>query len=399
MQQVDVSSIISIEDVDSFIDRNSGDSWTTTQFKLNPFETRFWGESVAHRRLLLLKSLYRAHPAVDKQFKERRTLHMLQATSQPSPVHLYAFEKLFSQINRELGGCFGGGQVKRFLDLGCSPGGFSTWLLKSNGYAGVQGVGVTLPDDEARFPLQIDPMLSATALSYRVLFGDVMKLSMEAIMEGTDPIVPLGETASGALIDAAQYDLIIGNAFPTLRGPTRWWLRVQLVLSQILIMITNVAQGGSCIVTVNTKPFLWVVDAIGLLQKMFDTITPFKGTLHASRTVGYLICRGFRATPEEVDYYAGRVRVVLRQLDAVADESRAHEEKSPVEDSSDDDGEQLPQSFLPEALPLLTGESAAEIFDAQHRLVLDLFEPMWKAQFDAIHRDFERLLSGEMVPR
>lgn len=49
----------------------------------------------------------------------------------------------------------------------------------------------------------------------------------------------------------------------------------------------------------------------------------------------------------------------------------------------------------PEELPLITGESAAEIFNAQHQHVLGLFEPLWDYQYAAIRADFAQVLVGK----
>ncbi|PCH37044.1 hypothetical protein WOLCODRAFT_92246 [Wolfiporia cocos MD-104 SS10] len=373
MAEDDKPRITSITDVDSLVSNTSDSTLSDRVAYLNPFERRFWDSSLPHRHLLHIKDLYRTHPAVDRQFKQRRDLHLDALQSQtPSIVHLRAFEKAFSEINRAYGGCFGGGQIKRFLDLGCSPGGFSTWLMKSNG--GAHGVGITLPEEDAGFPLSIDPTLCASA-GYQVQYRDIIQMVRESVtVDGNPTILPRDDSPNSD--EPTAFDLVVAGAFRTLQGHTRWWYRMQLSFSQLLIVLSNTAQGGSCVFALSTKPFLWIVDTIGVMRQCFESVTAHKGgKLHAVRTFRYLVCRGFHASAEELALITGRIRVAMKFLEDVA-ESDA-------------------QRWSPEDVPLLSGQSASEIFEAQHQFVLELLEPLWEAQFQAIRASFANILASE----
>ncbi|KAF9809035.1 hypothetical protein IEO21_07608 [Rhodonia placenta] len=372
MTQLALPSVTSIVEADEFIAGHSDAVQHAAIIHLNAFEVDFWNKSLSLRRLLLLKRLFRSNPAVETRFRERRDIHLqaIGGNDEPSRVHLFAYVKAFSLINRANGGCFGGGKVHRFLDLGCSPGGFSSYVLKHNW--GAQGVGVTLPDEEDRIPVQIDSDLLA---NYDVRYTDVVAFVARSTETDTPPAI-LAHDGS-----PVRYDLVIAGAFPVLQGAIPWWRRTQLVFAQLILIFANISKGGSAIVAINTKAFLWTVDVIGMLRQCFETVTAHKtGRLHAVRTSCYLVCRGFRATSEEVDRFTGRLHGALLFLAAV-----------PMESSQDDNG-RWEYKHGPEDTPLVSGQSAAEIFTVHHRFVLDLFEPLWEVQYNAIRVDLAGVL-------
>ncbi|KAI8998088.1 hypothetical protein BC832DRAFT_616892 [Gaertneriomyces semiglobifer] len=66
----------------------------------------------------------------------------------------------FHGAMEEVDSCSGGavnGEVKRFLDLGCAPGGFSRWILEHNPDS--IGMGVTLPPEMGRIPMVMEGIL------------------------------------------------------------------------------------------------------------------------------------------------------------------------------------------------------------------------------------------------
>ncbi|KAH9924131.1 hypothetical protein B0H21DRAFT_152602 [Amylocystis lapponica] len=366
---------------------------------LNSHELFFWEHSIQHRRLLHIKHLFRTHPAVDAQFNERSNKYSQSSyTETMLLVYLRSYERAFVEVNRANAGCFDGGRVRKFLDLGCSPGGTSYWLLKANRDA--IGLGLTLPDEEAKFPMSGKPAAIGRK-RYLVRYENIITLAMGAVAEGLNPVVKLDEDLGYGVVFADlndhPYDLVIAGAFPTLEGQIPWWLRVQLLLSQVLIIMSNVAPDGACVVVINTKPFMWVVDLIGMLRASFLSVAACKsGRFHAKRSSCYIVCRGFRATEQDVRDYTSRIRAALQHLDHVAYESRL--------DGGEADTKLGVPGVVPqglrtasgyEDLPLLSGQSASSIFQAQSRFVLDLFEPMWDAQFAAIRTEFAGILSPQ----
>ncbi|KAL6300329.1 hypothetical protein BKA93DRAFT_534882 [Sparassis latifolia] len=334
-----------------------------------------------------MKFLYRASSDVDDQYVERRNIH-LQDAQNPSLLHLWNYEKAFMEINRNSDNCFGGGRVHNFLDLGCSPGGFSNWLMKSNRRA--LGAGITLPDEEARFTMPLE--LSTFGPRYRVVFDNIITLVMRAVVEDRNPIVQTRDDSGDGDDHALSYDLIIAGAFPTLEErKIPWWLRAQLVLAQVFIIMTNLAPGGSCVMTINTKGFAWLVDVIGLLYQSFDCVTASKsGKLHARRSSCYLVCRGFQATEEELLLYTGRLRKTLKQLDDMSIASRVEGQGVDTRLGVDFGPVRIGN---PESLSLVFGESEAHFLEmGLDKIILGLFEPLWIIQYNAIRADFKQIL-------
>lgn len=60
-------------------------------------------------------------------------------------------------------------QIDNYLDLGCSPGGFSSWVMDQ--YPDAMGLGVTLPPDIGGLP-----MVSFPEGDYEVKYGDLTDL-------------------------------------------------------------------------------------------------------------------------------------------------------------------------------------------------------------------------------
>lgn len=222
------------------------------------------------------------------------------------------------------------------------------------------------------------------------------------------------------------YDLVIAGAFPTLQGRVTLLRRSQLALSQLYIALTNTRPGGSCVMVCNTKTFSWIIELIGVLRRVFKSVAAMKGkTLHSRRSSCYLVCQGFEEISDEerenegwgegvdVEEYKQRVRDVLGwvkdrlvEVEASSESSAASGEgKSPRsaeagEDSDDGDEEEPGGSELagnrriivPMTL-LLEYADANALYEGEHQAFLQLFEPIWEAQYQAM-KDHMAILSS-----
>ncbi|EED82245.1 predicted protein [Postia placenta Mad-698-R] len=382
---IEVPSFTSIHEVDSFIAQSLDIQLDEDGVDVKRLEGRFWNESVLYRRLRLLKQIYGQNPAVDKRFDSNRQAHLRRINENRDTIprdshmengshiriHAQAFEYGFSAINNANSRCFGGGRIVRFLDLGCSPGGFSSWLLKNN--PGVEGVGITLPDERSQFPLQIDPAF-LTIGKYQVRYADIIDIVSVSPGDGALPIIESKHSLR------QPYDLVIAGAFPTMQDSTPWGYRTQLLVAQVFLIIANTAPGGSAIVLIKTKPILLHLDIIGLLRQAFDSISAHKaGKLHAVRSSCYLVCRGFHASAEEIERMAGKLRYALQWLG----------EKALAMSSETGGSSTAGYNFL------LSADSPEQVFDTNDRFVLNLLRPVWKSQYDAIHTDLAKVLVAE----
>lgn len=303
---------------------------------ISPFERRINEDSTLFRSLTDAKASYGSSSAVETKFQHNRT-----AFGQPSQLFMRQFSASFDIINRHVNGLFDNNQVKRFLDLGCAPGGFSKWLLEHNSDA--FGVGVTLPADKSRVDMDVRGTPMENLERYKLEYADVTQI----------------DQSTALLSSAAPYNLIIAGAFPTgQQVPVH--IRQGLLLSQLLHIISHLEDGGSSVIVVNTKPRTWIAEVVEMLCSLFSSVNAVKSKeLHATRSSCYLICTGFHAVSEKIPIYMQQIRMVL---------------DSTHEISLDDNGERC----------LCSSESWAELYTRAHAHMLELFEPIWKIQLEAI---------------
>ncbi|KAJ3481488.1 hypothetical protein NLI96_g7632 [Meripilus lineatus] len=379
------SALASIEQMDTMI--SEGPVPDNILATLTSFERRFVEVSRIHGHLLHIKQFYREHPAIEEKFKTRRSKQLSNTSVSASKSFFrIGFEKVFDEIDRHSGQIFRNGRVCRFLDLGCSPGGFSNWLLKHNKEA--RGVGMTLPDEHAKFTLAAEGT-HLTEERYRVHYESIISYSMDFISRGENPTVPLVQDEL-----AEAYDVVIAGAFPTLEGHVPWWLRIQLVLSQILMIFANIDQGGNSVIVINSKPYRWLVEAMRMLRLSFENVTATKGkTLHDIRTSCYLVCRGFRATQQQTQEYTGILRRVMEELQRLGERQRVPEgEEETGCTKMGVSGISFAGGRSEKDTPLLFPDSDDEVFGSESRFVLDLLQPLWAAQYNAIRDDLQKTL-------
>ncbi|THH30958.1 hypothetical protein EUX98_g3216 [Antrodiella citrinella] len=234
--------------------------------RLTAFELRIWHISRSFRDVLHIKSLYRSDPDTEEYFSSRRQhqLSSLDADTgcQDDFDYKQVHKNSIEEMSRAHGDCFDHNRVRRFMDLGCSPGGFNNYLLEHNPSA--QGVGITLPDDDAKFPFELTPRLRES--HYQVIFADITTLAEDMKFPG-------------------PYDLILAGAFPCL-GEYVPWAKAQLILSQILIAFGRLENGGTCVVLVNNNPFSGVTSDDAPDLGAFITVFRALNTLHPVRIHG-----------------------------------------------------------------------------------------------------------------
>ena len=142
--------------------------------RLTAFETPFFERSLEFRQLTFLKYLYgRSQEVTQVHARERERNRTAAWDTADSPRrYIDSFRKAFRDINDMCKDPFGHA-VFPFLDLGCAPGGFTTWLLKNNKKA--RGTGVTLSSEAGGLRMQLEPGLQ---WRFRVHFEDVCRVAM-----------------------------------------------------------------------------------------------------------------------------------------------------------------------------------------------------------------------------
>ncbi|KAH9908239.1 uncharacterized protein BXZ73DRAFT_109963 [Epithele typhae] len=183
-----------------------------------------------------------------------------------------------------------------FLDIGCAPGGFSSYILRKNRNA--LGTGITLPVSQGGPPMQLEEQFHQR---YRLIEQDVLELDLS-----------LGRTPLPAPLDPVpvflhnHFNLVLIDGHtphsyqPRTRGPTPSPSSPQsspavdpraedpprashdaLLLSSLLLALDSLRHGGTLL--------------LFLLDRLADQLVVHKPrALHTTRACFYAVARGVR---------------------------------------------------------------------------------------------------------
>lgn len=326
------------------------------------FEQRIRDASIPYRLLLDAKRCYRAATA------EQFDAGLEKQGSPPDAFHdrFSANRRAIQTISRTHGDYLSQNQVRRFLDLGCAPGGFSRWLLHNNRNA--EGAGITLHRTDGKFPFSLG--MSSLTERYTLHYADIIPLATKSESPNSETETNLLESSPSL---SAPFDLVIAGAIPPtlMLEPSieHCWQghrqRIQLLLSQVLIAFKTLEQGGSCIILTKNKPTRWLFELLPLLRDSFAEVSSCKGS-HLVRSSCYIVCRGFRATGEHLQNTIVSLQAVLKDLDT-------------------GDADESSQNY--DNIMLLSQSSDDELFANEHEYFLQLFEQEWKVQSEAMEMD------------
>ncbi|KAI0700283.1 hypothetical protein BC835DRAFT_1412088 [Cytidiella melzeri] len=362
------SQPLTIEELDRLLECGAMSRLCTTTF-----EQSFIQESPILAQLLYIKRLYSKHPMTEERFSS------MKSTKPPdSDVHLKKYMDAFKSLNQQMGSPFGPSLVDSFLDLGCSPGGFSNWLVSNNPRA--TGLGVTLPNSEASWPMKQKgtPLDSSR---YELRFANIVDLAMDS---------------DSWVLRPEGFELVLACAFPSFQRVSLLQ-RVQLVMSEILLMLVNIKDNGNAVVLVNSKTFPWVAVVVTLLRRCFTLVRAGKGhALHKERSSCYLVCTGFCASRDTREEFIAQVNDSLDTIRDVLQKRQASKRFSPetgtqVGTDDADAKEDVDDYYYPDGtttsrhLLRLFGRSDEVLPDEELKYFLALFEPVWKSQYDSIH--------------
>ncbi|KAI0343852.1 hypothetical protein BDW22DRAFT_1216558 [Trametopsis cervina] len=339
-----------------------------------PFERRLIHVSLSLAGLRIIKYFYGVHSSSEARFRILRAPPVVPIPGTSSSAHLRKFRTVFASLNNQVGRIFGPKRVQHFLDLGCSPGGFSEWTLTNNPAA--RGMGITLPDSEASWPMNTtDTQLEGDR--YELRFANIISLVAET---ETDEL----------LFRPGQFDLVLAGAFPTFQRVT-FVHRAQLVLSELVILLRNIKYGGNGVVLINNKPFRWIVEVVSILRRCFTEVRAEKGgRVHKERSSCYLVCTGFCATRDVRERFIGRLRSTLDILAAYAAEHSSlclpEDELCRENDGHNFDDREVYRSAMPHmVIRIFDDISDDAVFEHEHEFFIAILEPVWNFQYKAIY--------------
>ncbi|KAH7345709.1 hypothetical protein B0J17DRAFT_624823 [Rhizoctonia solani] len=205
----------------------------------------------------------------------------------------YAMQEMDAQIEFVLG--------ERFLDLGCCPGGFSTYVL--NKLPNVVGDGVSLPVELGGHSLAIPQALQSR---FTVHWGDMTRFNHAVEHSGSGRLTGLVTFP----ISPNTYDLVIADGhrpplFLKQLGHEQRYARDFLLVSQLLAAVRAVKVGGSILIKLSLSlanetldGFMHrVVISLGGLSSRILPVALKPKSIYATAGSFYILVRGVEAVP------------------------------------------------------------------------------------------------------
>ncbi|VDC07659.1 unnamed protein product [Peniophora sp. CBMAI 1063] len=177
-----------------------------------------------------------------------------------------------------------------FLDIGCCPGGFSSYILDANPKA--EGTGISLEESRGGHPFLLEEHLQSR---FHLIWADVTKYQLGPARPHTAAYNPLPFSPSSHP-DGFALVLLDGHALRNAAGPSVPKLHIlgnRLLISQLVIALSVIRYGGTMVVKLNnvddpnTKRLLFMFDALAA-----DTRTWKPICIHATRPTFYVVARG-----------------------------------------------------------------------------------------------------------
>ncbi|QRV82070.1 FtsJ-like methyltransferase [Ceratobasidium sp. AG-Ba] len=182
--------------------------------------------------LIMLREKGEKSTKIDQYYESRRQ----RDTSQVDPMsYIVTFCNALRNMDQQMRFI----HPKRFLDLGCAPGGYATYILRK--IPGATGIGITIPVDVGGPGVHIPSDLRSR---FAIYVADLMGYDLA-------PLIPKPSSPAQTLfplpVESASMDLVICDARwvkhpDNLQRPWNW---TRLLIAQLLIALHGVAQGGT----------------------------------------------------------------------------------------------------------------------------------------------------------
>ncbi|KAH9925737.1 uncharacterized protein B0H18DRAFT_954952 [Fomitopsis serialis] len=340
--------------------------------RLSPSELSFFNATPTStfRRLLVLRESYHLNhlDTVDRTYTLQSQHNQATRPNEPSSPRLYGFDKAYKEITDSTPGW----QTHHFLDLDYTPRGVSSWLLRTNEDA--HGVGITLRPGASGTPSQADPWFR------------------ERFHECTEDISRIADgRASIGHIPSRGFDLVLANASMALpEDVAPWDDYVHLVYAQLVVALQHIAVDGTLIISLPTRPLVWVLDIIAVLRQSFEgpgsiTAVNLEPVDQTRRSIAYVVCRHYGASE-------GSRRLHKAIIDQNRTSKSVHAFLRIACPTNVDPVVKAGTANAGGTCPRLSSDSDEGILSSQQPFVLELFARIWERQHNAIYGHYQEIL-------
>ncbi|KAK0216335.1 hypothetical protein IW262DRAFT_212081 [Armillaria fumosa] len=233
--------------------------------------------------LTRLKRKGQRAPVIQQYFRNQREVAD-NADMGLSEAWLKKMKKIMGQIDDHVQWCVPfSGRPFRFLDLGCCPGGFSTYILKKNKQS--TGVGISLDPADGGHPYLIEQSLRDR---HTIVFADLtlFQLGPQMISSPFFNFRTLPED-----LTTRQFDLALLDAHH---------LRTQaasssdlLAISQIVVALSSIKFGATVVMKLANPESWYTVRMLFFLDVLSSSLTVHKPyAMHRNQGTFYAIAKG-----------------------------------------------------------------------------------------------------------
>ncbi|KDR84616.1 hypothetical protein GALMADRAFT_55647, partial [Galerina marginata CBS 339.88] len=299
--------------------------------------------------------------SAEKHFKKQRETSD-NASSNLSKIWFRRMRDLLREIDMNLR-CIPGNEPVDFLDLGCCPGGFSSYILGKNRKA--NGTGVSLPVAEGGHEFFLEDrhrsrfqLFSANFTYYQLGSSVIDNERLQSV-----PSDVLGKPFDIVLLDGHQLRTQV-SALP--------WDSDRLLISQLILAIQSVKEGGTIIMKLPMPHKPVTARILHLFETISSRLLRWKPKLmHANRGIFYAVAKGVGRGED-----SHKIPIILQAL------------KNLWFSLTFGGGEASGRHILPEDLDFLI--SMDDLVSYRLDWLTKLGTPLWKVQKLALERLYNK---------
>ncbi|KAI1785803.1 hypothetical protein LXA43DRAFT_976029 [Ganoderma leucocontextum] len=244
----------------------------------------------------------------------------------PSDVVAFTWFRMMKNVLQEVdlasSGCVPALKPIEFLDVACSPGGFSSYVLRKNKHA--RGIGISLPVAQGGHAFQLEDLYMSR---YEFIEKDILKYDLEPL--DAEATFDATQKFPGRFLGRFPLVFMDGHALRTYQHPRLTELtreewkaahgayRDSLLVAQLIIGLESVTPGGTIVTRVSHVECYPAAQLVYLFDHLSEKLILHKPrTMHSSRGTCYVVAKGVggvRYAKARQLYLAG-LRKLLVQL-------------------------------------------------------------------------------------